>query len=202
MRIILVRHAVTSETGRKLSGRIAGISLSPEGVAAAEKVARNIARSTAASQVSAVYSSPIQRCRETAAILASEYGRKPRVRAGLVEVEYGKWSGRTLKSLYRLKAWRALMADPVGFRFPEGETLEEVRRRAVDAVLRLGERHGDETILACSHGDVIRSLVAHSITGDVSRIHRLAVAPLGITIIDVAKDGDMRAAVINAPRLQ
>ena len=201
MRMILVRHAVTAETGRKLSGRIAGIPLSSKGIEAAGAVARSIAQSSATKDLAAVYSSPIQRCRETAAILAAEYGRKPRVRAGLVEVEYGEWSGRTLKSLYRLKAWQSLMADPVEFRFPGGETLEEVRRRAVAAVLRLAERHEKETILACSHGDVIRSLVAHSITGDVSRIHRLAVSPLGITIVDVAQGGDMRASVVNAPRL-
>lgn len=197
MKLILVRHAVTAETGKKLSGRIEGIALSEPGVSAAERLAETLTKM----DLAAVYTSPIQRCRETAAILAKPHRRSPRTRKGIVEVEYGDWSGRSLKSLYRLRAWRSLMADPVGFRFPGGETLDEVRKRAVRSVRLLAARHQQQTVMAVSHGDVIRSIVADSLTGSVETIHRLHVAPLGITVVNLEVDKPPFVSTVNAPRL-
>ncbi len=197
MKLILVRHAVTAETGKKLSGRLPGIPLSPEGIDAAWAMAASLANM----DIAAVYTSPIQRCRETAGILAAPHQEKARTLQGLVEVEYGSWSGRSLKSLYRLRLWKGLMADPTGFRFPQGETLEEVRSRSVRALRRLGRAHGDETVLAVSHGDVIRSLAANALTQSVELIHRLHVSPLGITVLEVSDKHPPRVMVLNAPRL-
>ena len=197
MKLILVRHAVTAETGRRLSGRNPGIPLSIAGVAAANEISANLATL----EIDTVYTSPIQRCRETAAILARPHGSKPRVRQGLVEVEYGKWSGRTLRSLYRLRAWKSLMEDPIGFRFPEGETLDEVRRRSTRLVTQLAEKHQEKAVLAVSHGDVIRSIVAHSLSGSTELIHRLHVGPLGITILEVSPAAGLHLSILNAPRL-
>jgi probable phosphoglycerate mutase len=197
MKLILVRHAVTAETGRRLSGRTPGIPLSAAGVTAATELATNLAPT----EVAAVYASPVQRCRETAAILARPHGIKPRIRQGLIEVEYGAWSGRTLRSLYRLRAWKSLMQDPVGFRFPEGETLDQVRRRAVRTVAQLAGKHEVETVLAVSHGDVIRSIVAHSLNGSTDLIHRLHVSPLGITVLETTPDGGLFLNIANAPML-
>lgn len=195
--MILVRHAVTAETGKKLSGRLPGIPLSDEGVDAAWAVAAGLAKL----EFAAVYTSPIQRCRETAAILAAPHRLKPRVAQGVVEVEYGSWSGRTLKSLYRLRLWKSLMADPAGFRFPEGETLEEVRVRAVRTVERIAKTHAKSTVLIVSHGDVIRSIAASALGGSVELIHRLHVAPLGITVVDLFDGHAVRLTVLNAPSL-
>ena len=192
-----MRHAVTAETGIKLSGRLPGIPLSPEGIDAAWAVAASLANM----DLAAVYTSPIQRCRETAQILAAPHQKKPRSLQGLVEVEYGSWSGRSLRSLYRLRLWKGLMADPAGFRFPQGETLEEVRTRAVRTMRRLSRAHADETVLAVSHGDVIRSLAAHALTGSVDIIHRLHVSPLGITVLESSDKQPLRVTVLNAPRL-
>ena len=197
MKLILVRHAVTAETGRRLSGRNPGIALSAAGVTAATELASNLA----AKEVDAVYSSPIQRCRETAAILARPHKMRPRVRQSLIEVEYGAWSGRTLRSLYRLRAWKSLMEDPIGFRFPEGETLDEVRRRSVRSVEQLASKHQKETVLAVSHGDVIRSIVAHSLNGSTELIHRLHVSPLGVTVLETGPEGGLHLNIVNAPRL-
>lgn len=197
MKLVLVRHAVTAETGTKLSGRLPGIPLSPEGIDAAWAVAASLANM----ELAAVYTSPIQRCRETAQILAAPHQEKPRSLQGIVEVEYGAWSGRSLRSLYRLRLWKGLMADPAGFRFPQGETLEEVRARAVRTMRRLLRAHTDETVLVVSHGDVIRSLAAHALTGSVDIIHRLHVSPLGITVLESNDKQPPRVTVLNAPRL-
>lgn len=197
MKLILVRHAVTAETGKKLSGRLPGIPLSPAGIDAAWAVAASLANL----ELAAVYTSPIQRCRETAAILAAPHQETPRAQQGLVEVEYGAWSGRSLKSLYKLRLWKSLMADPVGFRFPQGETLEEVRMRAVRTVRRLTRVHQDDTVLAVSHGDVIRSVIAHCVAESVDVIHRLEVSPLGISVVHVSDRHPPRVSIVNAPRL-
>lgn len=197
MKLILVRHAETAETGRKLSGRLPGIPLNAAGRSAAWELAANLA----SLDLDAIYTSPIQRCRETASILAGPHGFTPRTRQGIIEVEYGDWSGRGLKSLYRNKAWRELMANPVQFRFPNGETLDEVRKRSLRSIRLLATRHQDKTVMAVSHGDVIRSIVAHALSGSVAAIHRLHVAPLGITIVTIGDDGSPFAATVNAPRL-
>lgn len=197
MKLILVRHAVTAETGHKLSGRLPGIPLSPAGVDSAWAVAAALA----SYDFAAVYTSPIQRCRETAAILSAPHQEKLRTLQALVEVEYGAWSGRTLKSLYRLRAWHGLMTDPMSFRFPQGETLEEVRHRSVRAVRRLARLHQSETVLAVSHGDVIRSIASHAFVQSVEIIHQLHVSPLGITVIEVVEKQPPRVTILNAPRL-
>lgn len=197
MNLLLVRHAVTRETGKRLSGRLPGIPLSPEGVAAAQAVAENLT----SQNIAAVYTSPIERCQETAGILAQPHGHRVRPRQQLVEVEYGTWSGRTLRSLYRLRAWKDLMVDPAGFRFPEGETLEEVRRRSVRFLSSMAKTYTDETVLAVSHGDVIRAIVTHCLNESVDAIHRLHVAPLGITAIALAAGHPPTVSVVNAPRL-
>ncbi|MCP3975784.1 MAG: hypothetical protein GY720_14975 [bacterium] len=197
MKLILVRHAVTHETGKRLSGRMPGIALSPAGVAAAEAVATNLA----SLDIAAVYTSPIERCRQTAGILAAPHGKKPRVRQQIIEVEYGTWSGRTLRSLYRLRAWKSLMMDPAGFRFPDGETLEEVRKRCVRFLVSMQETYDDATVLAVSHGDVIRTIIAHSLNESVEAIHRLDVSPLGITVVQLCAQHPPAVAVVNAPRL-
>jgi len=197
VKLILVRHAVTAETGRKLSGRTPGISLSTKGLRGASDLASELA----SLEPVAVYCSPIERCRETATILGKPHGLRPRLRRGLIEADYGDWSGRSLRSLQKLKAWGRLMSDPAAFRFPGGETLEEVRRRVVRSVAALADRHSDEMVLAVSHSDVIRVLVADCLTGGVDSIHRISVSPLGVSVFERNGDGPLRASTVNAPRL-
>ena len=93
------------------------------------------------------------------------------------------------------------MKDPESFRFPNGETLDEVRRRSVGLVAKLAAVHGDKTVLAVSHGDVIRSIVAHCVSESVDVIHRLHIDPLGVTVVEAANGHAPRVVVVNAPRL-
>ena len=117
-----------------------------------------------------------------------------------IEADYGTWSGRSLKSLYRLKAWQQLMAEPTRFRFPEGETLFEVQHRAVQGVQRLVDEHRERDMIAiCSHSDVIRVTLAHYLGMPLDLIHRLDVRPASVSIIDVHAGGRVAVPVINAP---
>ena len=106
MRLYLIRHAVTAETGMRLSSADPAIPLSPEGAALAEELAQHLSKLTLA----AVYSSPTTRCRQTVGPLAASRGLRVRTVKDLEEADYGTWLGRPLRSAYRLKAWSRLMA--------------------------------------------------------------------------------------------
>lgn len=193
MRLLLIRHAPTAETGSVLSGRKAGIGLSPDGKAMAEDLAASLTGMTAA----AIYTSPIQRCRETAAPLAKSWRLRTRVERGLTETDFGQWTGRKLSSLYKLKAWRGLFIAPSRFRFPGGETFPEVQIRAVSAVERMVNDHADSVVAAVSHADVIRCILAHYVGAPLDMIHRLDVSPGSVSVVELSRRGPPRVPVIN-----
>lgn len=193
MRALLIRHGVTAETGKILTGRLPGVPLSDRGRLDARVVAHRLAET----KVAAVYSSPIRRCRETARIIAEPHDLTPLTDRRLVEADYGRWAGRQLKDLAKLKAWQRLMAAPARFRFPDGETLTEVQNRAVSAVEELAATHGDETVMVVSHSDVIRALLCHYLGTPVDLIHRLHVGPTSLSIVDLGPAGGVHVPVVN-----
>ena len=198
MRLYLVRHAVTAETGKVLSGRLPDIPLSPEGVAMAEALASRVGDL----RPSTLVTSPVQRCRETARILGGAWQLRPRVNRAFDEADFGDWSGRTLKSLYRLKAWGRLMTSASRFRFPNGETLEEVQCRAVAGAEALAASHRKERVVLVSHSDVIRSLLAHYLGMPLDLIHRIDVRPASVSLIHLPPESPPHVPFFNdvAPR--
>jgi probable phosphoglycerate mutase len=193
MRLYLIRHAVTAETGKRLSSSDPAIPLSPQGEAMAQELAENLA----ALQLAAVYSSPIVRCRQTVAPLAASRGLRVRTVKDLEEADYGNWLGRPLRSAYKLKAWGRLMASPARFRFPEGETLREVQARSVAAVERLALEHKGDAIAVGSHADVIRVILANYLGSPLDLIHRINVAPASVSIVDLHEAGQVAVPVVN-----
>lgn len=195
MRLLLVRHAPTPETGSILTGRAPGIALSEEGRGLAAAQAAHLC----SLPIKALYTSPVQRCRETAAIFGAEWGVSPVAEPGIIEAEYGRWSGRRLASLHKLKAWRVLMASPGRFRFPEGETLREVQSRAVAAAEAIASKHRRQHVAIVSHADVIRVILSHYLGSPLDLLHRLDVRPLGVSIVDLPDDGGPpRVPVVNS----
>jgi len=161
-------------------------------------MATRAARDLAGSRPTAVVTSPIERCRETADILSTQWNLTPVVEHEFIEADYGTWSGRKLSALYRLKAWGSLMSAASRFRFPDGESLEEVQRRAVAATERLTESHRDNaTVVVVSHADVIRSVLAHYLGMPLDLIHRLHVGPASSSIVVLPKGGPPAVPVIN-----
>lgn len=193
MRALLIRHGVTGETGKMLTGRLPGVSLSDKG----RLDARILAERLATREVAAVYSSPIRRCRETARIVSDPLGLTPLTDRRFIEADYGAWSGRSLKDLRRLKAWGRLMRHASRFRFPEGETLAEVQARAVAAMEDLAHSHGDETVMVVSHADVIRTLLCHYLGSPLDLIHRLHVAPTSVSVVELHSDGAIVVPIVN-----
>jgi probable phosphomutase (TIGR03848 family) len=174
-----VRHGVTAHTGHKLSGWMPGIHLTDEGRVQAEAAAGMLE----SVPFKAIYSSPIDRTMETAAPIARLHGLQIEEAPNLGEVEYGKWSNRTFKTLVRTKLWERLQRYPSGVRFPEGETLREVQTRAVEEVENIAALRRKQIVCCVSHADVIRLLAAHYLGVHIDLFQRLTVAPGSVSVI-------------------
>jgi probable phosphoglycerate mutase len=192
-RVLLVRHAPTPETGKKLTGRLPGVSLDDKGIEAARRTADHLA----GVKLKAVYASPIERTWETALEICRPHGLTPVREDGVVEVDYGDWSGRTLKSLYPLKAWKTVQITPSRMTFPNGENLADAQRRAVAAVDRLAERHPKDTIAVVTHADIIKAVAAHHLGTPLDLFQRIGVAPASVTVIDIPRQGVPTVVAVN-----
>lgn len=184
--VLLVRHGQTPTTGATLPGRAPGLHLAEAGTAQAEAAAARIA---ALPSVAAVYASPMERTRETAAPIARARGLRVRQAKGLVECDFGRWTGRKLAQLRKLPEWRTVQRYPSGFRFPGGESFAEMQSRAVDEVHRLVADHPGDTIVAVSHADVIKAVVAAATGTHLDLFQRIVVSPCSITAILYSSDG-------------
>ncbi len=184
--VLFVRHGQTPTTGASLPGRAPNLHLAEKGVAQAEAAA---ARIGALKKVAAVYASPMERTQETAAPIAR--ARKLRVRkaAGLIECDFGKWTGKKLADLRKLPEWKTVQRYPSGFRFPGGESFSEMQSRAVDATHALVTAHPGETIVAVSHADVIKAVVAAATGTHLDLFQRIVVSPCSITGILYSAEG-------------
>jgi probable phosphoglycerate mutase len=184
--VLLVRHAVTPTTGKVLPGRAPGLHLSDEGRRQAEAAARRLA---ALPRIAAVYSSPLERARETAMAIARACGLAVRIERGLSECDFGAWTGASLRRLARKREWTAVQRHPSGFRFPGGESFVEMQSRIADAVRGLVERHPGRAIVAVSHADPIKALLAHALGTPLDLFQRLAVAPASVSAVAFRRDG-------------
>ena len=113
-------------------------------------------------RVAAVYSSPLERAKETAAPISKALGLRTKIDRRLFECDFGDWTGRELKQLYKLPEWKTVQSAPSTFRFPNGESFTEMQTRMVSALDRLRLQHPGETIVCVSHADTIKAAVAHT----------------------------------------
>ncbi|HEX4978650.1 MAG TPA: MSMEG_4193 family putative phosphomutase [Acidimicrobiales bacterium] len=178
--VLFVRHGQTPTTGSVLPGRARGLHLSEAGVGQAEQAA---ARLAAGPPVAAVYASPLERARETAAPIARALGRRVQIDRGLLECDFGEWTGRPLKELMKLPAWSTVQRYPSGFRFPGGESFTEMQARMSATVGRLAEEHRGETIVCVSHADPIKAAVASALGTHLDLFQRIVVSPCSITAV-------------------
>ena len=193
--VLLVRHGQTPTTGATLPGRAAGLHLADSGRAQADAAAARIA---GLKKVDAVYASPLERTRETAAPIAK--ARKLRVKAekGLLECDFGEWTGAELKDLRKLPEWKTVQSFPSGFRFPGGESFTEMQSRMVDTVDRLVRKHPGGVVVAVSHADPIKALAAHAMGTHLDLFQRLVVSPCSVTAIAYSTTGPTVLAVNSA----
>jgi len=190
--LLLIRHAVTAATGRSLTGWTPGVHLSDQGTGQARALAERLTPVP----ISAMYSSPLERCLETAEPVAAQKRLSVTRVDDLGEVRYGDWTGRSLAQLSRTRLWKTVQSSPSNARFPNGESLLEVQERAAREVGRIAAMHPRGVVAAFSHGDVIRLLLAHFSGVHVDLFQRLVISPASITAIALG-DGVPRILRVN-----
>jgi probable phosphomutase (TIGR03848 family) len=185
MTVILLRHGVsTSNVARTLAGRSPGVELDARG----HDQALALAERLSVLPIDAIVRSPLLRCEQTVAPLADKCGLTPLVEDRLAEVDYGEWTGRELKELLNEPLWKVVQRHASGAVFPGGEGLVDVQVRAVAAIReherRLAAEHGRDVLwLACTHGDVIKSVVADALGIHLDGFQRIVAEPASISVI-------------------
>jgi len=196
--VLLVRHGLTATTGQLLTGWTPGVGLDERGRAQAKALGERLAPVP----LDAIVTSPLDRCQQTVEeIVAARAGRpgaagapagEGNPSAGPVtdervgECKYGDWTGKPLKELEKDPLWPVVQAHPsaVTFPGPEGESMLDMQHRAVSAVREWNARLGkDATYLVCSHGDVIKAIVADSLGLHLDQCQRIVADPCSLTVI-------------------
>ncbi len=183
--VLLVRHGKTPTTGIVLPGRSPGLHLSDEGRAQADAVGERLAAMVAAGQRPpvAVYASPLERTVETARPIDRRLGLRVRTDRGLLECEFGEWTGAKLSALSNKPEWAQVQRFPSSFRFPGGESFLEMQTRMSSTITRLIDLHRGETIVAVSHADPIKAEVSTAAGTHLDLFQRLVVSPCSVSAL-------------------
>lgn len=183
--LLLVRHGTNDWVHGRLAGWTPGVHLNAEGHQQAAALSQRLGDLP----IAAIYSSPLERTIETAQPLAAVHALPIRIVEGLGEVRYGEWEGAELKELYTHELWPGVQFYPSGTRFPNGETLGEVQARGVATLDRLRACHPNELIVAVSHADMIRLVVAYYIGMHIDLFQRLVINPCSVTALAFERMG-------------
>lgn len=193
-KIVLIRHAhSTANAAGVLSGQLPDVHLSKLGQEQAERLAARLGKLT----IAQVQVSPMDRCAETLSPWLAKFGKGVTVisDSNLVEVDYGKWSGKKLATLSRAKLWRKVQGQPSSVTFPDGESLAQMQVRAMNSVHDFFVSNLELTIMV-SHGDVIKAIVASSLGMHLDDFQRIVIDPASITILE-SNGGAIRLTRLN-----
>lgn len=180
--LLLVRHGLTAMTGPVLAGRTPGVHLDERG----HKQAGAVATRIAVLPVSAIVTSPLDRCLDTSTFINDAQHQPPEVTVEerIIECDYGDWTGKALKDIARDPVWKVVQTQPSAARFPGGESLSEVSARAVAAVRDWNARLPEDAIwVACSHGDVIKAILADALGLHLDQFQRIVVDPCSVSVV-------------------
>jgi len=179
--ILFVRHGTTATTGSVLPGRAPGLHLSERGIEQATALAERLKELSR--KPTALYVSPLERARETAAPIAKALRLRPVVDKGLLECDFGLWTGKRLATLARRAEWRAVQHAPSTFRFPEGESFSEMQLRMWDAVTKIVKRHRNGTVIVVSHADPIKAVVTYAQGVPLDLFQRTVISPCSLSAV-------------------
>ncbi len=185
--LILVRHGrTTANSSGVLAGRSSGVRLDEVG----EQQAARAGERLSAVRLAALVTSPLERCRQTAKAIADKQPNPTRATRDkeLTEVDYGEWTGESLKNLVKQPLWKVVQGHPSGATFPDGESMAGMSARAVAAVRRWDARveaeHGAEAVWAAvSHGDVIKAVLADALGMHLDSFQRIVVDPAAVSVV-------------------
>lgn len=188
--------ALTTVAGAVPPPGLGSAGASPSG---AKAIAKAKAETKTAPQpaltVAALYASPLERARETAAPIGARLGLKVTIERGLIEMDFGEWTGAELKALRKLPEWDTIQRYPSGFQFPGGEAFSAMRARMAATVARLCQRHPGQAIVAVSHADTIKAAVSDALGTHLDLFQRIVVSPCSVTAISYSPTGPVVLAV-------
>lgn len=192
--IILVRHGENEWVKQhRLAGWLPDVHLNENGRLQAADAAERLAHLP----IAAVYSSPVERCMETAVYIADSLQLPIQQVEAIGEVRYGKWEGKKIEKLAKKPLWKTVQHYPSRMRFPKGETLRAVQFRAIEALETLSKQHVDDTIVVVSHADLIKLVVAHYSGTHIDLFQRIIISPASISVLSLSADGGMRIVRVN-----
>src|ERR1700722_3890263 len=198
--VLLVRHGVTATTGMILPGRAPGLHLSERGVAQAEHVAERM--SELARKPVALYSSPLERTSETAAPIARALRLRPQIDRGLIECDFGLWTGKKLHLLAKKPEWRAVQHAPSTFRFPQGESFTELQLRMWTTLEKIAAKHRNRTVFVVSHADPIKAAVTYAQGVPLDLFQRTVISTCSISAIGFTNGAPVVLSVNNTDSLK
>ncbi|MGB9632558.1 MAG: MSMEG_4193 family putative phosphomutase [Chloroflexaceae bacterium] len=183
--LLLIRHGTNDWVHGRLAGWTPGVHLNDEGRAQAAALSERLGDLP----IVAIYTSPLERCVETATAIARPRGLQLRLIEQIGEVRYGEWQGAELKELYKHELWPGVQHYPSGTRFPNGETLGEAQMRMVQALDRLRALHPGQIIAVVSHADIIKLAIAYYVGMHIDLFQRLVINPASLTAIAFERMG-------------
>lgn len=179
--IYLLRHAHSEANGAGiLAGRSPGVALSQIGQRQALEISRRLSNES----FNAIYHSPIERCRQTVIPLSRQLGKRLRSIDEFIEMDYGAWTGRSLKELAKERLWREIKRRPSQVRFPDGESFVGAQRRIVRGLNLISQRHPKGHVLIVSHGDIIKLAIQETLAGELDKFQRIIVDPASLSVIN------------------
>jgi probable phosphomutase (TIGR03848 family) len=191
--LFLIRHGLTEHTGKVLYGRLGDIPLDDRGRAQAEQLVTRFEPV----RLTAIYSSPLERCVQTVEPLAAQQRLDVVTRDGLIEMDAGSWTGKSLGRLRRTKRWHEVVSAPASFRFPDGgESFVEAQARAVAEIQRIARRHRRGRVAIASHGDIVRMLLSHFEGAPLDAFQRVVVDTASISVVAL-DGGSPRVLLVN-----
>ena len=190
--VLFVRHGENEWTkSHKLAGRTPGVHLNDQG----RKQAKALGERLAKLKLDAIYASPLERTMETAEAIAKHHKLKIRKHPGLLEVDYGQWTGKKIAKLAKQDSWRTVQFYPSGAGFPGGETMYQMQARFVQEVNGLVAEHPGQTIAVVGHADLIKSAVAHYLGVHFDLFQRIVISTASITSVAFTPMGPRVLAV-------
>jgi probable phosphomutase (TIGR03848 family) len=183
---LLVRHGTTPSTGKILPGRAPGLHLSDEGKRQARATAERL--SGLKRKPVAIYSSPLERAAETAEPISELLELPVQIEPGLLECDFGDWTGEELKALMKLKEWKTVQSLPSTFEFPKGESFSAMQLRITSTIDRLAAAHYGQTFVAVSHADPIKAAIAAVGGIPLDLFQRFTVSPCSVTALVRGQD--------------
>jgi probable phosphoglycerate mutase len=177
-----------------LPGRAPGLHLSDRGRAQAERVAERLAGLS----VDALYSSPLERACETAEPTAARTGLAVAHDDGLLECDFGEWTGAAIADLTALPEWQTVQHSPSAFRFPNGESFLEMQARIIGALEPLRAAHAEGVVVCFSHADPIKAAVAHALGTPLDLFQRIVISPGSVSAISFVEGQDPAVLMVNS----